>query len=63
MGRHIRKGSVSGDPHMGSHTWPEINNSIITIADDDKWIFCLRTQKQNCCIKVGTRLCMSGKTS
>ncbi len=30
------RGSVSGDPHMGSHTWPEINNSILTIVDDDK---------------------------
>lgn len=30
------RGSVNGDPHLGNHTWPEINNSLITIVDDDK---------------------------
>jgi len=30
------RGSVNGDPHMGTHTWPEINNSILTIVDDNK---------------------------
>lgn len=30
------RGSVSGDPHMGTHTWPEINNAIIAIVDDEK---------------------------
>ena len=28
------RGSVSGEPHLGTHTWPEINNSILTIVDD-----------------------------
>ncbi len=30
------RGSVSGDPHMGTHTWPEINNAILCIVDDQK---------------------------
>lgn len=29
-------GSISGDPHMGTHTWPSLNNSILTIVDDNK---------------------------
>ena len=30
------RGSETGIPHMGTHTWPEINNALITIVDDDK---------------------------
>lgn len=30
------RGSKDGDPHRGTHTWPEMNNAIITIVDDDK---------------------------
>jgi nitrogen regulatory protein PII len=30
------RGSETGNPHMGTHTWPEINNSIITIIEDEK---------------------------
>lgn len=30
------KGSINGDPHMGTHTWPEINSGIITIVEDNK---------------------------
>jgi nitrogen regulatory protein PII len=32
----IGKGSVSGDPHMGTHTWPELNSAVITVIDDEK---------------------------
>lgn len=28
------RGSRSGEPHMGSHTWPTLNSSLLTIADD-----------------------------
>jgi len=28
-------GTNTGVPHMGTHTWPEINKSIITIVEDD----------------------------
>jgi len=30
------RGSFTGDPHLGTHTWPEINNSILTIIEDEK---------------------------
>lgn len=28
-------GTKTGLPHLGTHTWPEINKSIITIIEDD----------------------------
>ncbi|MBN1767222.1 MAG: hypothetical protein JW842_01805 [Prolixibacteraceae bacterium] len=30
------RGSETGEPHMGTHTWPEINNALITVIDDEK---------------------------
>ena len=29
------KGSNTGVPHLGTHTWPEINKIMLTIIDDD----------------------------
>jgi nitrogen regulatory protein PII len=29
------RGSKTGVPHMGTHTWPEINKSVLTIVNDD----------------------------
>jgi len=29
------RGSNTGVPHMGTHTWPEINKSVLTIVNDD----------------------------
>ena len=29
------RGSVSGVPHLGTHTWPEINKSVLTVVEDD----------------------------
>ena len=28
------RGSDTGVPHLGTHAWPEINKSILTIVDD-----------------------------
>jgi nitrogen regulatory protein PII len=28
------RGSESGVPHLGTHAWPEINKSVLTIVDD-----------------------------
>lgn len=28
-------GSKDGVPHHGTHTWPEINNALFTIVEDD----------------------------
>ena len=30
------RGTQGGDPHLGSHAWPSMNSSIITMVDDDK---------------------------
>ncbi|MBQ2797448.1 MAG: hypothetical protein IJF01_06940 [Tidjanibacter sp.] len=30
------RGSYTGEPHMGSHTWPAMNTSIIAVVDDSK---------------------------
>lgn len=30
------RGSVDGSPHMGTHTWPEMNSSILTVIEDNK---------------------------
>lgn len=29
------RGTETGVPHMGTHTWPEINKSALTVVDDD----------------------------
>ena len=30
------RGSKTGEPHLGSHAWPSINSSILTICEDDR---------------------------
>ncbi|MBQ0015720.1 MAG: hypothetical protein KBT04_01890 [Bacteroidales bacterium] len=30
------RGHIDGDPHHGTHTWPEMNNAIITVIEDEK---------------------------
>lgn len=30
------RGSSTGVPHLATHSWPEINKSLLTIVDDDK---------------------------
>ncbi|HEX2967790.1 MAG TPA: P-II family nitrogen regulator [Bacteroidales bacterium] len=29
------RGSSTGVPHLGTHTWPEINKSVIAVVEDD----------------------------
>jgi nitrogen regulatory protein PII len=29
------RGSETGVPHLGTHTWPEINKSVLTVVEDD----------------------------
>ena len=29
-------GSVTGEPHQGTHAWPTLNNAIISMMDDDR---------------------------
>ena len=30
------RGNQNGDPHRGTHTWPELNNAILTVVPDEK---------------------------
>ena len=30
------RGSHTGVPHLGTHTWPEINKSVLTVVNDDQ---------------------------
>ena len=30
------RGSQTGEPHLGSHAWPTMNNAILTFVPDDK---------------------------
>jgi nitrogen regulatory protein PII len=30
------RGTNTGVPHLGTHAWPEINKSVLTIVEDDK---------------------------
>lgn len=32
----VGRGTLNGEPHMGSHTWPSMNSSILTMVPDDK---------------------------
>jgi nitrogen regulatory protein PII len=29
-------GSNTGEPHLGSHAWPTLNNAIVSIVEDDR---------------------------
>ncbi len=30
------RGTNGGEPRMGTHTWPEMNSSVLTIVEDHK---------------------------
>ena len=30
------RGHLNGEPHRGTHTWPEMNNAVMTVVEDDK---------------------------
>ena len=36
LGRADTQHRVPGDPHRGTHTWPEMNNAVMTVVPDDK---------------------------
>lgn len=40
------RGSENGDPHMGTHTWPEQNQAVLTVVDDEKVDDLLATVKK-----------------
>jgi hypothetical protein len=40
------RGTVDGEPRHGTHTWPEMNSSVLTVVDDNKVEPLLRTIKK-----------------
>ena len=36
FGETYGKGSINGEPHYGTHAWPSIGSSILTIVEDSK---------------------------
>lgn len=40
------RGSAEGEPHRGTHTWPEMNSAVLTVVDDDKVENLLRMVKK-----------------
>lgn len=36
VGQADANSRVPGDPHRGTHTWPELNSAILTVVPDDK---------------------------
>ena len=36
FGRDASDNRTPGDPHRGTHTWPEMNNAVMTVVPDDK---------------------------
>ena len=30
------RGSKTGEPHLGTHAWPAMNEAIITVCEDEK---------------------------
>ncbi|MFI3304636.1 MAG: PG0541 family transporter-associated protein [Rikenellaceae bacterium] len=32
----LGRGSVDGEPHYGTHAWPSMNSSILSIMEDEK---------------------------
>lgn len=30
------RGHLNGDPHRGTHTWPEMNNVVLCVVEDEK---------------------------
>lgn len=40
------RGSSTGVPHLGTHTWPEINKSVLAIVEDEQVDKILETVKK-----------------
>jgi nitrogen regulatory protein PII len=30
------RGTINGEPHMGTHTWPAMNSAIMSVAEDQQ---------------------------
>jgi len=51
------RGSKTGEPRRGTHTWPEMNSAVMVVVDDDKVEELLNTVRKldNRNKKVGVR--------
>jgi nitrogen regulatory protein PII len=47
------RGTNTGVPHLGTHAWPEINKSVLTVIEDDMVDTVLSTVKKIDEINVG----------
>lgn len=32
----LGRGSKTGEPHLGTHAWPSLNASLLTVVEDEK---------------------------
>jgi len=40
------RGSNTGEPHFGTHTWPAMNSSILAIAEEEQIVSLLESLKK-----------------
>jgi len=40
------RGSIDGEPHRGTHTWPEMNSAVMTVVPDEHVDELLKTVKK-----------------
>jgi nitrogen regulatory protein PII len=40
------RGSETGEPRMGTHTWPELNSALMTFIEDEKVALLLEKVKK-----------------
>mgnify|MGYP002859191663 CR=1 FL=1 len=40
------RGTNTGEPRRGTHTWPEMNSAVITIVEDEKVFSLLQAVRQ-----------------
>lgn len=36
FGEVTGRGTKTGDPHYGTHSWPSVNSALITFVEDDR---------------------------
>ncbi|MCL2132015.1 MAG: hypothetical protein FWH36_06145 [Lentimicrobiaceae bacterium] len=39
-------GTVKGEPHRGTHTWPEMNSAVMLMVEDEKVLEILQSVKK-----------------
>ena len=39
------RGGFSGEPHLGNHAWPTMNNAMLTFVPDERWTISSRSSR------------------